>query len=41
MIDEETEEKYYIPNGNYWKFKKLKELKNNINSQIFDISNYI
>ena len=41
MIDEETEDKYYIPNGNYWKSKKLKELKNNANSQIFDINNYI
>ena len=40
MIDKDTEEKYYIPNGNYWEFKKLGALKNNINSQIFDISNY-
>ena len=40
LIDEETEEKYYIPNGKYWEFKKLKELRNNINSKILDVTNY-
>ena len=37
----EEDEKYYIPNGKYWEMKKSGELKNNCNSQIFDISNYI
>ena len=31
---------YYVPNGKYWEFKKNKQLQNNINSTIFDISNY-
>ena len=31
---------YYIPNGKYWKLKKNKQLLDNINSAIFDISNY-
>ena len=38
--DEENEENYYIPNGKYWELKKKKEIKNNINCKIFDISKY-
>ena len=38
--DEENEENYYIPNGKYWELKKKKEIKNNINCKIFDVSKY-
>ena len=38
--DEENEENYYIPNGKYWELKQKKEIKNNINCKIFDISKY-
>ena len=39
-FDEENGENYYVPNGKYWELKKNKQLQNNINSKIFDISNY-
>ena len=33
-------ENYFIPNGKYWEMKNKGELKNNPNSQIFDVSKY-
>ena len=33
-------ENYFIPNGKYWELKKKNLLKNNINSDIFDVSKY-
>ena len=39
-FNEEKGEIYYIPNGKYWELKKNKQLQNNINSKIFDVSNY-
>ena len=39
-FDEENGENYYIPNGQYWELKNNKQLQNNINSKIFDVSNY-
>ena len=40
LVDEETNEKYYIPNGKYWELKKKNELKNNCNANIFDVTAY-
>ena len=39
-MDEETNEKYYVPNGKYWEMKKKNELKNHANANIFDVTNY-
>ena len=39
-FNEENGENYYVPNGKYWELKKNKQLQNNINCKIFDISNY-
>ena len=36
----ETEDKYYIPNGKYWEYKKEGKLKDNDNSTIFDLQGY-
>jgi hypothetical protein len=40
LVDEETNEKYYVPNGKYWEMKKKNELKNHANANIFDVTNY-
>ena len=38
--DNDTDELYYIPNGEYWEMKKEGTLKNNENKDIFDVSSY-
>ena len=38
--DSENENNYYIPNGEYWKMKNDNTLKDNCNSNIFDITGY-
>ena len=38
--DEEIEDNYYEPNGQYWEMKKNDTLKNNCNCNIFDVTNY-
>ena len=38
--DSETEDLYYVPNGEYWEMKNDGKLMNNENSNIFDISKY-
>ena len=38
--DIETDEVYYLPNGEYWELKKEGTLKNNENKDIFDVSKY-
>ena len=36
----ETEKNYYVPNDQYWEMKKNNTLKDNLNANIFDVSNY-
>ena len=38
--DEENENNYYVPNNKYWEMKKNNTLKDNLNSNIFDVSKY-
>ena len=38
--DEDNEVNYYEPNGQYWIMKKNNTLKNNVNANIFDVTNY-
>ena len=38
--DEESEVNYYEPNGQYWEMKKNNTLKDNVNCNIFDVTNY-
>ena len=38
--DSEKENKYYLPNNQYWEMKKNNTLKDNCNCNIFDIQNY-
>ena len=35
---DENDEKYYIPNGQYWEMKKNGKLQNNCNSNIFELN---
>ena len=39
--DEETEDNYYIPNGQYWEMKKDGRLKENKNKNIFEVEEYL
>ena len=40
IYDEENEVNYYEPNGKYWEMKKNQTLKDNCNSNIFDVTKY-
>ena len=40
-IDSETDSCYFTPNGKYWEMKKNNTLKNNENSRIFQVDNYV
>ena len=39
--NEETEDVYYVPNGQYWEMKKDGRLKDNKNKDIFEVEEYI
>ena len=39
--NEETEEVYYVPNGEYWEMKKDGRLKDNIHKDIFEVDEYL
>ena len=36
----ETEDKYYIPNGKYWEYRKKGKLSENENNNIYDLTGY-
>ena len=36
----ETEDKYYIPNGKYWEYRKEGKLSENENNNIYDLTGY-
>ena len=36
----ETDDKYYIPNGKYWEYRKNGKLPENENNNIFDLTGY-
>ena len=36
----ETDDKYYIPNGKYWEYRKEGKLSENENSNIYDLTGY-
>ena len=40
-VDSETDSCYFTPNGKYWEMKKNGTLKNNQNSNIFQVDNYV
>ena len=40
LISPETNDKYYIPNGKYWEYRKEGKLNNNENNKILDLTGY-
>ena len=40
LLSPETEDKYYIPNGKYWEYRKKGKLSENENSKILDLEGY-
>ena len=40
MSSPETEDKYYIPNGKYWEYRKEGKLSQNENNNIYDLTGY-
>lgn len=40
LISPETEDKYYIPNGKYWEYRKAGKLSENENNKILDLTGY-
>ena len=40
FISPETEDKYYIPNGKYWEYRKEGKILDNENSKILDLEGY-
>ena len=40
LISPETEDKYYIPNGKYWEYRKTGRLSQNENNKILDLTGY-
>ena len=40
LLSPETEDKYYIPNGKYWEYRKEGKILENENSQILDLKGY-
>ena len=40
LISPETEDKYYIPNGKYWEYRKTGKLSQNENNKILDLTGY-
>ena len=40
LLSPETEDKYYIPNGKYWEYRKEGKLSENENNKILDLEGY-
>lgn len=40
FLSPETEDKYYLPNGKYWEYRKNGKILENENSKIFDLEGY-
>ena len=40
LLSPETEDKYYIPNGKYWEYRKSGKIIENENNKIFDLEGY-
>ena len=40
LISPETDDKYYLPNGKYWEYRKIGKLSKNENNKIFDLTGY-
>ena len=40
FLSPETEDKYYLPNGKYWEYRKSGKICENENSKIFDLAGY-
>lgn len=40
LTSPETEDKYYIPNGKYWEYRKKGKLSDNENNKILDLTGY-
>ena len=40
LVSPETEDKYYIPNGKYWEYRKEGKILENENSKILDLEGY-
>ena len=40
LLSPETEDKYYIPNGKYWEFRKEGKINENENNNILDLEGY-
>ncbi len=40
LLSPETEDKYYIPNGKYWEYRKKGKMFENENNKIFDLEGY-
>ena len=40
LLSPETEDKYYIPNGKYWEYRKEGKISENENNKIFDLEGY-
>ena len=40
LTSPETEDKYYIPNGKYWEYRKTGKLPENENNKILDLTGY-
>ena len=40
FLSPETEDKYYLPNGKYWEYRKSGKICENENSKIFDLEGY-
>ena len=40
FLSPETEDKYYLPNGKYWEYRKTRKLLENENSNIFELKDH-
>ena len=40
LLSPETEDKYYMPNGKYWEYRKKGKMFENENNKIFDLEGY-
>ena len=40
FLSPETEDKYYLPNGKYWEYRKTGKIMENENNKILDLEGY-
>ena len=40
LFSPDTDDKYYLPNGKYWEFRKKGKLSKNENNKILDLTGY-